>query len=209
MDTALLTEGGGNARAELLLIGLGYQARVGKDSLAHELVSAHGFTQIAFADALRDLAPKVDPHLQSVLDAWGGDWEVAKGQDPSVRVSLQRVGESAREILGRDVWVRALARRLGSAGRYVVSDVRHYEEVQFIRQHRGLLVNVCRPGVGAANGHSSEHALDEWMGWDATVQNDGGLEDIAAAAAWLVALAGRITAGARPIGPAEFSCAFH
>lgn len=190
-------------RTGLVLIGLGYQARVGKDSLAHELVSSHGFTQLAFADALRDLAPKVDLHLQSVLCACGGDWEVAKAQDPSVRVALQRVGESAREILGRDVWVRALARRLGPTGRYVISDVRHHEEVQLIRRHRGLLVDVHRPGVGAANGHSSEHALDGWTGWDAVVHNDGGLEDLAAAATWLVALAQRLTLGVRPEGPVE------
>ncbi|HVD02741.1 MAG TPA: hypothetical protein VNF75_01170 [Candidatus Dormibacteraeota bacterium] len=178
------------AGTELVLIGLGYQARVGKDSLARHLVAAHGFTQMAFADALRELAQKVDPNLRATLRAHGNDWEVAKRQDPAVRETLQEVGEAVRETLGRDVWVRALASRLAPVGRYVVSDVRHVEEALFIRDRGGLLVRVVRPRVGPANGHSSEHALDDWTDWDAVVHNDGTLAALAKAAAALAGVAG-------------------
>ena len=191
-----------------LLIGLGYQARVGKDSLAHQLVASHGFTRLAFADALRDLAPIVDPPLQSALLACGGDWELAKAQNPAVRESLQRVGEGAREVFGRDIWIRTLASRLGGTGRYVISDVRYLEEAQFIREQGGLLVNICRPGVGAANGHLSEHAFDGWDGWDAVVHNDSGLERLSWAAAWLVK-AFREAGPGETRRPAEFRCASH
>lgn len=191
------------------LIGLGHWARVGKDSLARQLVVSHGFVQLAFADALRDLAVKVDPHLQEVLRACGGDWEVAKTRDPSVRVILQRVGESARQTLGRDVWVRGLERRLRLGGRYVISDVRYPEEAQMIRRRGGCLVEVRRPGVRAANGHASEHALDEWRGWDAVVYNDGDVGGLAAAAAWIVELGQGPLRWTASEPPREFRCASH
>lgn len=193
----------------LTLIGLGHWARVGKDSLARELVSSHGFVQLAFADALREFAVKVDPHLQEVVHSCGGDWEVAKVRDPSVRETLQRVGEAARETLGRDVWVRALERRLRPAGCYVISDVRYPEEAQLIRGRRGCLVDVRRPGVGAANGHPSEHALDEWPGWDAVVYNDGDVGALAAAAAWVVSLGQGPLRRTRGEALREFRCASH
>ncbi len=173
------------------IIGLGHHARVGKDTLARYLVENHGYTRIAFADSLREVAPLLDLDLARRLRDHGGDWEAAKVGDPYVRAALQRIGEAVRQATGEDVWVRALARKLRPGELYVIPDVRYRIEAMFVQRSGGLLVEVRRPGFGPAGDHRSEHDLDDWARWDAVVQNADGPGRLAEAASWLAARAAR------------------
>lgn len=170
------------------LIGLAGVARSGKDTVANFLVEHHGFTRMAFADAVREMLYRVDPLIEIPIDdetlyigrvaeyVDGFGWEAAKAL-PEVRRLLQRLGTDAgRAVLGEDVWVDAL---FGSAriGRLVISDCRFANEVKAIRQEGGFVLRVERPGVGPVNAHVSERALGDFTP-DETIHNDGTLEDL-------------------------------
>jgi len=186
----------------MTIIGLAGFARSGKDSVADILVEHHGFTRIAFADKLRELALWINPELGprrmrlddvlrlSMLDDPEMDlldpldrraWEAAKLSTlgPHIRVFLQQLGERARRVLGGDVWVDAAMRDLDPAGLYVIPDVRYPNEVDRVLATCGnsLMWRVIRPGVGAANDHVSENALHDRV-FDASVLNDGSLDDL-------------------------------
>jgi hypothetical protein len=176
-----------------MLIGLGHYARTGKDSVASVLVKEHGFTRVAFADALKELALKADPliynnamvnvatgrgHLKQVVHANG--WENAKNQFPEVRKFLQNLGVAAREVMGENVWVDlALDGTYGGQDRVVVTDVRFENEAHAIALMGGKLVKVSRPGFGPANQHVSETGLEDYE-WDYELQNNGSLDDLPA-----------------------------
>lgn len=167
------------------IIGLSGYARSGKDSLAAFLVSDHQFERIAFADALKSLVLVANPSIRSVVSA--GGWEAAK-TDPAIRQVLQDVGNEARNLLGEDVWVRAAFARMVPGGRYVITDVRYWNEAEAIQAAGGRLVRVTRPGVGPVNQHLSETALDDWP-FTHTVHNSGSPDDLRPMAATLASLA--------------------
>lgn len=123
-----------------MLIGLYGAAGSGKDTAAERLVSHHGFTRFAFADALKELATRI---------GWNGE------KDEAGRKLLQDLGHGAREILGTNVWVNALSHAIDRhalyvipcSAHYVITDVRYPNEVEFVRDRGGLLVLVTRPGL--------------------------------------------------------------
>lgn len=142
----------------------------GKDTAAKVLVDEYGFTKIAFADAVRTMALTINPIiairaepaaiwlLSDVVARFG--WDVAKNEYPEVRRLLQVIGtEAVRNLIGENVWVDTLAKRLPDIAdensRYVITDCRFDNEVEFVRDHGGLLVWVDRPGT-ASDGHASE-----------------------------------------------------
>ena len=59
-----------------MLIGLGHTARVGKDTCANILVEHHGFTAVAFADALREFVYNTNEQVRAIVDHMG--WEHGK-----------------------------------------------------------------------------------------------------------------------------------
>jgi hypothetical protein len=106
-----------------------------------------------------------------------GSWEGLKERAPGVRVLLQRFGSDVgREMFGEDFWVGQALKGLGDES-YVFTDVRFPNEAEAVRGRGGVVWNVVRPGVGVANGHVSECALDGFV-FDETVVNDGSLEDL-------------------------------
>lgn len=175
------------------LIGLTGVARSGKDTAAEALVAA-GFTRVAFADAVRDVALGADPYvlvehagghsherLTDVVEAFG--WERAKEQ-ADVRRLLQRLGtEGVRANLGDDAWIRAAMAKVD--GPTVVTDVRFPNEADAIRWRHGLIVRIVRPGTGRANAHVTESAMSD-QPVDVEIVNDGTVEDLHAAARGLI-----------------------
>lgn len=186
------------------LIGLVGAKRCGKDTVAASLVACHGFTRLAFADALKGAALATDPIVLSVEnreDYGVGEyrlseavtdlgWEEAK-EYPEVRGFLQRLGVAMRDHVDSDVWVNAvrdkarglLSEGYGSLGEYVpggrvvVTDVRFENEVRMIRDLDGIIVRVLRPGVDVSDAHVSEQLWKE-VDADVEVVNDGTLADL-------------------------------
>lgn len=123
------------------LIGITGYKRSGKDSVAHVLIERYGYTRIAFADTLKEMALDINPvilvedhELLGNDEAWyrimaapswspatrtilladlveAVGWEIAK-EHHEVRRFLQRLGtEGVRNHLGDDAWLRAWHRR--------------------------------------------------------------------------------------------------
>jgi len=166
------------------VIGLMGYAQAGKDTVALELVKAHDFTRIAFADVLRAMAYALNPmvidrhyRLQDAVDEHG--WDYSKTRWPEVRQLLQRLGtEAGRNILGENIWVDTALKLVIPGGKYVFSDVRFPNEVAAVRSLGGKLWRVTRPGTAPVNGHASEIALDH-VTPDLIVQNSGSLTGLA------------------------------
>lgn len=156
-----------------MIIGLGHAARVGKDTCAELLIEHHGYTRVAFADALKEFVYAIDPDVRLAVHLFG--WEDAKA-NPVNRRKLVDIGNGAREIIGADVWIQAAMRRVTS-GRTVITDMRYPNEVDAIRAIGGLIVKVERPGVCPLD-NVADQALATYDGWDAVIVNDGTREDL-------------------------------
>ncbi len=164
-------------------MGLCGYARSGKDTVADILVRDHGFTRVALADGVRELALEINPkltdrwRLSHVLAHYGG-WEGVKDSDyaEDVRGLLQRLGTGCRDLLGEYVWIDRLLRNWPDAARVVVTDVRFANEAAALQGLYGEIWRVERPGVGPANGHVSERLE---FAVDRTFHNDGTVEELA------------------------------
>jgi hypothetical protein len=152
------------------IVGLVGPKRSGKSTAAHALVRERGFVSIGFADALKDLALRINPtvcviglgeqvmvrDLAQVVARDG--WEGAK-ERAAVRRFLQELGTGVRGI-DPGLWVREWSRRTADAGaqglNVVVPDVRFANEAKMIRGYNGLLIRVTRPGLDTSDTHVSE-----------------------------------------------------
>jgi hypothetical protein len=180
-----------------VIIGLSGYARSGKDTAAAGM-DMWGFKRVAFADKLRDflylLNPVVKPRydrafaplvpdwrVQQVIDrfGWHGYKETAYG--PEIRELLQRLGtECGRELISDTVWIDAALNNVELDDHYksvVVTDVRFPNEAQAIKDRGGYVFRIERKGVGPANDHPSEIALDNWI-FDCIIDNDGTPEEL-------------------------------
>lgn len=168
------------------LIGLCGYMRTGKDSVAKLLVEQFGYTKIAFADPLREMAFAINPYI-SLVDAPGdiiaavttatgthtlvlySDLLLIVGYEraktvPDFRRFLQRLGtEGVRYIIGDSTWVDLAGSRartiLSDGGKVVFSDVRFPNEADAIRNMGGVVWRTVRPGY-EGSGHVSETSLD-------------------------------------------------
>ena len=163
------------------VIGIGHYARTGKDALAEILVREHGFTRIAFADALRNVLYESDPLVRRLVDAIG--WESAKITHSVVRNRLVAHGNAIRKHLGEDAWIRAVERQIHE-GRYVIPDVRYSNEVEWILSI-GTAVKLTRPGVEPLP-NIADQTLVGFTGWTREIHNSGTLDDLARHAADLM-----------------------
>jgi deoxynucleotide monophosphate kinase-like protein len=141
----------------------------GKDTAAKVLIDEYGFTKIAFADILREALLILNPwipdtplygsaSLSELINDVGWDW--AKNNVPEVRRLMQVFGtEVGRMLFGTNVWVDLLAAKFPDTGnddtRYVITDCRFDNEVDFVRNNGGIVTWIERPGL-ASDGHASE-----------------------------------------------------
>lgn len=141
----------------------------GKDTAASILIEEYGFTKVSFAEAVRELALIIDPiiifedvsstaRLSKLVTQFG--WDKIKREIPEVRRLLQRLGtEGGRNFYHEDIWIEIVDKKFKDLSwdntRYVITDCRFDNEVQFVRDKGGLLVWVERPGV-ESDGHASE-----------------------------------------------------
>lgn len=170
------------------LIGVTGYAQAGKDTTADYLVANYGYTKLAFAGLLKDLAlvlnpcipwetdrktearpvgyhPVVNTPLADLVERLG--WESAK-QHGEVRRFLQVLGtEGVRDHLGEDAWVDALLMQWGDLGcpDAVISDVRFPNEAQAVLDQDGVMVRVWRTNEDGSpfdNGVGRDHPSEQW-----------------------------------------------
>ena len=170
----------------------------GKDAIAAHLCSAHGYTRIAFADGVRDMALEIDPLIagRTVINMFGdagnevfrlseivgeAGWDAAKREHPEVRRILQHCGMTVRRLQSY-LWLNAGLAKLDALdfADAVFTDVRFTNEADALRDRGFAVVRVVRASAQAAEGaqHVSETELDDYP-VDDVVYNDGSLADLA------------------------------
>ena len=188
-----------------MFIGFGGFKRSGKDTAAKVLTKEFGFTKIALADKVREVAYATNPIIEVDLDGWNDSyelirlqelidahgWDYCKDNYPEVRRMMQAVGtEGGRNIFGENFWIDQLEDSVPDlwlkGSRYVLSDARFSNEGQWVldwegnnhylyEKPKGHLFWVDRPGL-TSDGHASE--TDELKGIaDLIITNGGTLEE--------------------------------
>lgn len=173
-----------------MLLGIGFSARVGKDTAATALCRDLGYRRVGFADTLKELAFRADPLVSTGSRAvnvqighgrlaWlvkGVGWEAAKDDVPEVRRFLQRLGTGARDVFGEDFWVEQALSGVKPTDRIVFPDVRFVNEAEAIKAAGGKVIRINRPGH-EPRGHVSETSLVDYE-FDHVIDNNGSITDL-------------------------------
>jgi hypothetical protein len=145
----------------------------GKDTVAARLCEEHGYTRLAFADAVREMALAINPlipfadriessgynqvRLSVVVDVVG--WDRAKRDLPEVRRLLQNCGVTVRSY-DPEFWIKVLRTKWAAIdGPVVITDCRFRNEYHWVHALGADTVRVCRPGTFDSE-HVSETELD-------------------------------------------------
>lgn len=175
----------------MMLVGIGFNYQVGKDTAATALGRELGFQRVAFADPLRELAMLIDPlitggtsrvnigigHGRYAHTVKGLGYEEAKRVYPEVRQFLQRLGDAGRTVFGEDFWLNQALGRAITFDRVVLPDVRYRNEAEAIKNAGGFLIKITRPGH-RGDAHKSETELVDYDGWDLVIDNNGSVSEL-------------------------------
>lgn len=185
------------------LIGLGYRARAGKDTVGEILERSFGYEPYAFAKKLKSLCYI----LTETADTADEFKENVQLCGLTGRQLLIAVGKALREHVSPNVWIDALdiPGALEYHGRVVITDVRFPNEAAKIKELGGILIEVRRPGL--------PEDLDETetagaaIKWDHTIVNAGSLEELEVMVGTLLAVISRppADAGSQPVFQAAAS----
>jgi len=175
-----------------MIIGFGYQQKVGKDHAARVLCEQAGFRRYGFTDPLYRMAfaaTGLDPDLSVDLDGreafkvsvhratvGAGGYMEATGRE-----ILQWLGTEVGRAAEPDLWAMLLARKLGEVLPHtdvVISDVRFSNEVTMLRDLGatfGAETKLVRIASAATQGAGSNHQSDTEgasIAWDVEIFND-------------------------------------
>jgi dephospho-CoA kinase len=160
-----------------MIIGIGHKKQQGKSTLAKMLCNKYGFTEYTFAAKLKNVIDSVfdfDSYYKQHKE------EICPKNNTSYRDVCESVGEFFRQKFGSDFWVKQLEKEIDWSRDIVISDVRHLEEVNFLRKKEGTLIKITNPRkIQISEGkHISEFGLDSFAGWDEQIINDGTYEKL-------------------------------
>ena len=141
---------------EKKIIGVGGNARSGKDTLASNLVSILAelnikAEKVSFANALRQ---SVDDFLLRELgiSAFTED----KKEKDIIRPFLVFWGTDIMRGRDEDVWVKKLQSSLKEDQVNIISDLRFTNELDWIQNNNGVSVMLSRPNANPANKYEEE-----------------------------------------------------
>ena len=187
------------------LIGISGRKGTGKTTLADFLVNMIPNAEIvALADALKDdvqimlgcMVKKLAPHEAWEQQPVSRPWLDARKGDIFGPL-CQGYGEFARQWFGPTYWIDAVQDYIdGAEGNetFIVPDVRHINEAEWIKSEGGLLVAIYGPSRWANDTRSEQHASEAHVEEcqklaDIEVPNGGTLKDLEG---WARIVAGRV-----------------
>ena len=142
------------------VLGICGHAGAGKDMVADYLVKEFGFTRMAFADPIKEMA-----HIY-----FGVPLDLLQRSDKpeKVRWLLQQLGTEIGRTLKADIWTETLCRRIeaSSEPRIVVTDVRFPNEADALVTNLGADLILIRrpdnPNIGTEMmQHTSETSIEK------------------------------------------------
>lgn len=175
-----------------MIIGITGFAETGKDELAKSLKLRGNFDNVAFSDALHEMAMVLNPILvedqryYTYRDAIMLYGYTGAKKYKGVREYLQILGTDAvRNIIGEDSWIRVMERKIIAAleenRNLAITGVRYGNECALVKAYGGTMVRVIREGYGPVNGHSSDTEVAN-LPVDHVVLNNGTRQDLSNAA---------------------------
>ena len=168
-----------------MIIGLGFKARAGKDTVATHLVNNYLFTQESFAFPLKEFIGRqiCGFNDKQLYGAWKETIDQEWGRTP--RQMLQLIGTDAlRKVVHDDFWVIPMKRKLKEHIRnnknVVISDVRFLNEISLIKELGGIVIKIERHNPDKITGekHESEFELENYKFWDYILDNNETLDEL-------------------------------
>lgn len=153
-----------------MLIGMTGKAGAGKDTSADYLVEHYGFKKLSFAGPLKAMLAAggfPEPADRELKE------QAVPGFDFTWREAAQKLGTEWGRSLDTNIWTKIVkCQIINSPHSYVLSDVRHNNEADMIRELGGLILHIegKQANLGSNSGHSSEAGVDFVTG-DRTVDN--------------------------------------
>lgn len=136
---------------EYKIVGIGGNARVGKDSIADgfiEILKDNGISaqKISFANELKR---SVDSFLieQIGISAFTSDLEEKK----LIRPFLVTWGTEIMRKINDDIWIEKIQESIDPNKVNIIPDMRFMNELNFIKDNKGLCLFLERPDVPPAN----------------------------------------------------------
>jgi len=186
------------------IIGLSGHARSGKNILSEFIIEEfekkynRKFYEASFANELKYMCK-----FQFGLNddqLWGDEKEVedrrfvklppealwVKQDDYywTPREIMQELGAFYRKI-DYDFWIKSLKKFLHNEllkghEDFIITDVRHVNEAEFIKEGKGILIRINRDTNNEIHGinHESETDLDNYKKFDMYINNNGSLDDL-------------------------------
>jgi hypothetical protein len=174
------------------VIGILGKKQHGKDTIANYMVEKYGYIRVAFADAIKDMLKcsfrfseeQLNGNLKETIDEF---WQIKPRQ------VLQFVGtELFRDKMGEllphvetNFWVFIIKKKIhdtlkvNPSAKFVISDCRFENEVNFIKEMGGQVIRVVRPTVenNTESNHSSEKYIDD-LPFDFKIVNNASLDKL-------------------------------
>jgi hypothetical protein len=140
-----------------MIIGIcGFQS-CGKDTVAKYLIDKYGFKKLSFACILKDIISIMfdwprdklegitneDRIWREQIDPWWAD--VFNIPNLTPRYVMQFIGTDLfRKHFHPDFWVKVFERQLTKYSRVVVTDCRYENEINLLKNHGGLIIQLYR-----------------------------------------------------------------
>lgn len=186
------------------IIGLCGYGGTGKDEVGRILVENHGYKRFAKGDLIKEAAWLIDPLIRDQRTFIDGarsmqtlSWDHGgfhyqtpvekvdqlKDHYPEIRSFLQHLADDVVTTLGRDVWNDALYEKIeehfetSANSPVVLTRLSLPFEVDRLWDAGGKLIRIERNGLGPANQHPNEVALDDVLP-DGILHNNGTLKDL-------------------------------
>lgn len=161
-----------------MLIGLGFQKRHGKSTVAKYLTTL-GFKELSFAGPIKQAVCKLyaigAPYCSVSKDT------VVPHVGKSFRTLCEEMGFMLRKFYGEEFIVAILEQKLkkllDKGCDVVISDVRHPKEFYMVEQYGGFPVRVLNPNVKTDDKYLSEVQLLHTE-WPYTITNNSGLKEL-------------------------------
>lgn len=163
------------------LIAITGFANSGKSTVADILVREHSYIREKFAAPLKNML-RAAGMSQDMLE---GDLKTIPSPvwcDKSPRHVMQTLGtEWGRNMIGPDLWANLLYERaeqlMAEGYNVVVDDLRFVNEARVIKELKGTIWRVLRPGGGCESAHLSETEQLKIMP-EYYLDNQGSIEDL-------------------------------
>lgn len=168
------------------LIGICGRKRHGKDTLGDYLVKNYGYTKIGFADAVKEACKcifgfnddQLYGDLKEVDDKFWGASSRKVLQYVATDLFRDQIGNVLPEIKD-NIWIKVVENKIlqNPDKKYVITDIRFANELDFIKSRGGLSIKVKRDTIKSTDSHISESFIDE-LETDCVIKNNGTIDQL-------------------------------